>query len=349
MHNKIHKDKKRFEDILKQKVKKDFKWYIVRKDWIIPKGKDKYTLPIHTIRIPRFTYGQNEKGGIGQGNGEEGQELDKNAEHKPEIEATLEELAEMLSESLQLPRLEKKEKNQMSTIAQKYKTTSTTPKTLVHFKKTYLQALKRTIIEGTYNPETPLQINEQDLIYKAPKKTELPDTKAVIFYMMDVSGSMDDEKKELVRTTAFWIDTYLRSQYKHLDNRYIIHDTAAEEVNKDLFYIVNTDGGTQISSAIELSDKIIEKEYPASDWNIYLFQFSDGENMPREDNKQAETRIKKMLQYINQYAYAEVGDKGNFKEYISQKFKNEPKIALASINNKLGIISTLQQFLSQGN
>ena len=81
--------------------------------------------------------------------------------------------------------------------------------------------------------------------------------------MMDVSGSMGDEQKEIVRIESFWIDTWLRSQYQGLERRYIIHDAVAREVDRDTFFHTRESGGTMISSAYKLCAKMIDDDYPA--------------------------------------------------------------------------------------
>ena len=106
----------------------------------------------------------------------------------------------------------------------------------------------------------------------------LPATNAVIIYMMDVSGSMGDEQKEIVRIESFWIDTWLRKQYKGLETRFIIHDAVAREVDRDTFFHTRESGGTMISSAYKLALEMIEARLPACEWNIYPFHFSDGDN-----------------------------------------------------------------------
>ena len=86
---------------------------------------------------------------------------------------------------------------------------------------------------------------------------------AVIIYMMDVSGSMTDEQKEIVRIEAFWIDTWIKAHYKGVETVYIIHDAAAQEVDEHTFYHTRESGGTKISSAYDLADKIINSPLPA--------------------------------------------------------------------------------------
>ena len=93
-------------------------------------------------------------------------------------------------------------------------------------------------------------------------------------------------QKQIVRTEAFWIDTWLRNQYKGLERRYIIHDAAAKEVDEDTFYHTRESGGTRISSAYRVATDLVRKSFPESQWNIYFFQFSDGDNWG-EDNSQS--------------------------------------------------------------
>lgn len=355
----IDSDQKRFKDILKGRIKNNFKRYIIRRDLVIPKGNDKFSLPVPYINLPKFMYDPKQMGGVGKGPGDEadnpfgdedsqGKPGDNSAEHTKELEVTLEELAAFFLESLQLPNLQNKGKQNIPNLSRKYTSISRVgPRSLAHRKRTYLEALKRSIIDGTYVPGTPPLVKEKDFRYRAPDVVIKPNPQAVVIYGMDVSGSMSDERKELVRTEAFWTDIYLRSQYPRIENKYIIHDTVAKETDKDTFYNVSTSGGTKISSSLELADKIIEKNYPPQEWNIYLFQFSDGDNF--DDNTKCIEIINKMLPDINQYAYCEVGEEGSYKNALGNEFANQPKVALAKVNNKIQCIDALKTFLGRGN
>ena len=106
----------------------------------------------------------------------------------------------------------------------------------------------------------------------------------MVIYMMDVSGSMTDEQKQIVRNEAFWIDTWLTNQYDGIETRYIIHDAVAKEVDEHTFYHTRESGGTRISSAYKVCADLIASTFPSADWNIYCFQFSDGDNWG-EDNR----------------------------------------------------------------
>ena len=125
----------------------------------------------------------------------------------------------------------------------------------------------------------------EDKLYRSWNPIALPHSNAVVLYLMDVSGSMTDDQKEIVRIEAFWIDTWLRSQYDGVTTRYIIHDAVAKEVDQHTFYHTRESGGTRISSAYNLANKIIDADHPPADWNVYVLHFSDGDNWG-EDNRQ---------------------------------------------------------------
>ena len=98
----------------------------------------------------------------------------------------------------------------------------------------------------------------EDKQYRSWKEVPKPDAVACVIYMMDVSGSMTDEQKEIVRIESFWIDTWIKRHYKGVDTVYIIHDAIAQEVDEHRFYHTRESGGTKISSAYELCNKIID-------------------------------------------------------------------------------------------
>ena len=198
------------------------------------------------------------------------------------------------------------------------------PDSLRHVKRTYKEALKRQIMVGNYNPEDPVIVPvKKDYRYRMWKNVKKPENNAVIIYMMDVSGSMGDEQKEIVRTESFWIDTWLRSQYNDIDIRYIIHDASAREVDQDTFYHTRESGGTLISSAYKLCNEIIDKEYPVSEWNIYSLHFSDGDNWSGEDTKLCVELLKEqLLPKSNLFCYGQVESRYGSGQFIKDLMEN---------------------------
>src|SRR5258708_13465293 len=124
---------------------------------------------------------------------------------------------------------------------------------------------------------------------------------------MDVSGSMGDQQKETVRVASFWIDTWLRSQYKSLDNVYVVHEAFAKEVDPHTFYHLRESGGTKISTAYELVNQIIDTRFHPEAWNVYLFHFSHGENSDSRDTDLClEILRRDLLPKVNLFCFGHV-------------------------------------------
>ena len=136
--------------------------------------------------------------------------------------------------------------------------------------------------------------------------------------MMDVSGSMGDEQKEIVRTESFWINLWLKSQYKKdIEVRYIIHDATAKEVDEDTFFRTRESGGTLISSAYNLCKEIIVNDYNPAEWNIYPFHFSDGDNWSADDTKLClELLDTHILPVSNVFCYGQVRESIRFRSIL---------------------------------
>ena len=180
----------------------------------------------------------------------------------------------------------------------------------------------------------------------------LPETNAVIIYMMDVSGSMGDEQKEIVRIESFWIDTWLRRHYKGLETRFIIHDAVAREVDRDTFFHTRESGGTMISSAYKLAMEMIEADYGASSWNVYPFHFSDGDNWSADDTRVCVEILRdRMLPSVNLFCYGQVESpygSGQFIKDLREAVGGRENVALSEIADKDAIYGSIKQFLGTG-
>ncbi len=286
----------------------------------------------------------------GPGDGTAG---DQPGEHILEVEIPLEELAEIMGEELELPRIQPRGKKNIIEEKDRYTGIRRVgPESLRHFKRTYKQALKRQIISGNYNSERPRIIPiREDKRYLSWKTTRSPESNAVIIYMMDVSGSMGDEQKEIVRIESFWIDTWLRFHYKGLESRYIVHDATAREVDRDTFYHTRESGGTLISSAYELCVKIIESDYSPLEWNIYPFHFSDGDNYVTDNDHCMQLLEKWLIPYSNIFCYGQVAGfygSGKFLQDLDEHFHNEEDLITSHINDKDEIYNSIKEFLGKG-
>jgi uncharacterized sporulation protein YeaH/YhbH (DUF444 family) len=331
------------------------------------KGRDLVSIPVPSLDVPHFQYGQNGSGGVGQGEGEEGQPIAKGdsedgpgsagnaaGQHVIEVEMTLDELANMMADELELPRIEPKGDSQLQRDKTKYDSIRRTgPESLRHFKRTYVQALRRQISTGVYNPRRPrIYPISDDKRYRSWTTTSEPQANAVIIYMMDVSGSMTDDQKHIVRTEAFWIDTWLRNQYKGLERRYIIHDAAAKEVDEDTFYHTRESGGTRISSAYKVAADLVRRSFPESQWNIYFFQFSDGDNWGEDNSQSLDLLREALLPVCNLFCYGQVESPYGSGEYIrslESEFGDKfGQLILSEIEDKDAIYDSIKKFLGTG-
>ena len=364
----IKRDHGRFKDIVRGRIRKNLKNFISQGEMIARQGKDgKVSIPMPQIRLPKFIFGDNKKGGVAQGEGNEGDPVkgmqeqpgqgeagQGEGQHELEVEVSLEELAEMLGEELELPKIEPKGAKEVTTKNYKYSGINKFgPQSLRHYKRTYKEALKRQISSGVYNPEKPVIIPiKSDFRFRGWAESPRPQTNAVIIYIMDVSGSMGDVQKDIVRNEAFWIDTWLRSQYKDIERRYIIHDATAKEVDQDTFYRTRESGGTLISSAYKLLVDMVTKDYAASEWNIYPFHFSDGDNWSTEDTKVCLDMLREqVLPVVNQFSYGQVESRygsGQFFKDLIEAFNQNEKLVASRIPDREGIYDSIKQFLGAG-
>ncbi len=364
----IDQDHGRFKQIVRGKIKQNLKQYVQQGEMLGKKGKDFISIPVPFIDVPHFKHGSRQ-GGVSQGDGKPGDALgqgqpqpgdgsgkagDNEGQHVLEVDVSLDELASILGEELQLPNIERRGSEKIVTTRVKYTGINNIgPQSLRHFKRTFKEALKRQIASGTYNPARPVIIPiKQDVRFRTFKLENLPETNAVIIYMMDVSGSMGDEQKEIVRIESFWLDTWLKSQYKGLETRFIIHDAVAREVDRETFFHTRESGGTMISSAYKLCRDIIKSDYPASAWNIYPFHFSDGDNWSADDTRQCIDLLKSdVLSDVNQFAYGQVESpygSGQFIKDLREHFSEHDKVALSEIADKDGIYGSIKDFLGRG-
>jgi len=362
----IDQDHTRFRQIVKGRIKHDLKRFVSSGELIGKQGQRYVTIPLPQISLPRFRFGSNQKQGVGQGEGDSGQPApgqqgdgagqagEDQGQHSIEVDVSLEDLAKILGEELELPNIEPRGHKQLRTAAGRYTGISRAgPMSLRHFKRTFREALKRQIASGTYDPDHPLVVPiREDLRFRSLQTRQVPQASAAILYMMDVSGSMGREQKEVVRIEAFWIDTWLRHQYKNLEVRYIVHDAVAQEVDQHTFFHLRESGGTKISSAYELALQIMRDKYPPSEWNVYPFHFSDGDNWSTRDTEYCVQLLKDgLLPSANQFCYGQVKSaygSGQFKKDLDDAFRGEEKVVTTDIQDREGILPSIKAFLGKG-
>ena len=148
-------------------------------------------------------------------------------------------------------------------------------------------------------------IDPFDVRYRAFTMQPQPMTKAVMFCVMDVSGSMGKKEKDLAKRFFFFLHMFLHRKYEKVDIVFVRHHEEASEVDEEEFFNSRESGGTVVSTALKLTKSIIDSRYNVNDWNIYVAQVSDGDNF---SNDQADTinAMNVLLPLTQYYAYVEI-------------------------------------------
>jgi len=328
--------RKKIEDAIKESIKD-----VVAEESIIGQnGKKKIRIPVRGIKEHRCVYGSNEKNKkVGSAPGKDikqGQQIghrrrqpqqgegnkpgNKPGEEMYEIEMSLEELADYLFSDLELPELEKK--NFKFTTQEKMKRKGKRPygiRPRLSKKETIKQKLRRkkaAIKAGSFDPDSGerFTFHESDLRYKhiAPQIKE--NTAAVVFFVMDVSGSMTKSKKFLARSFFFLLYQFLNHKYSSVDVVFVSHTAEANEVNEEQFFTQVPNGGTLVSTGLTKVEEIIEKRYHPNNWNIYTFYCGDGDNWSI-DNKEALAAFRRLKEVNQVMCYTEIGKLHDYREY----------------------------------
>ncbi|MEO7055748.1 MAG: YeaH/YhbH family protein [Caldimonas sp.] len=147
-----------------------------------------------------------------------------------------------------------------------------------------------------------------DLRFRNRVRVPVPMAKAVMFCLMDVSGSMDEARKDLSKRFFILLYLFLTRHYEKIDIVFIRHHTQAQEVDEENFFRARETGGTVVSSALVLMDEIITARYAPGDWNIYAAQASDGDNWHHDSGRCRELLTESLLPKCRYFAYVQVAE-----------------------------------------
>lgn len=149
-------------------------------------------------------------------------------------------------------------------------------------------------------------IDPFDLRFSNRVKLPKPTSQAVMFCLMDVSGSMDESKKDMAKRFFILLYLFLTRAYEKIQVVFIRHHTVAYEVEEEDFFTSRESGGTVVSSALKLTREIIQERYPTSDWNIYVAQASDGDNWDNDSVRCREMLAGEIMPLVQYFAYIEI-------------------------------------------
>lgn len=325
-------DRSRHKEKIRRAIREGVHNIVSDESIIGQNGKKKIKIPVKGIKEYRFVYGENKtnkKVGSahdkdvkrGQKVGPPRKRSQKPGDGKPgnkpgeemyEVEITLEELSNYLFDDLRLPDLEKK--NMINIISDKfkrkgYRNNGIRPR--LSKKETLKNKIRRknSIIRESNNSDDKLDedsfpFHQSDLKYKHIKNKKVKSSNAVIFFMMDTSGSMSKNKKFLARSFFFLLYHFIRNKYENTEIVFISHSSDAKEVGEDDFFKKMSSGGTIMSSALEKCLEISKQRYHKDSWNIYAFHCSDGDNWPSDNKKSVDLSLK-IADMCQMYTYVQ--------------------------------------------
>lgn len=201
-------------------------------------------------------------------------------------------------------------------------------------------------------------IDPLDVRYRRHELVPQPVARAVMFCLMDVSGSMDEHMKDLAKRFYSLLYLFLKTRYRQVDVVFIRHTHEAREVDEDTFFYSRESGGTVVSTALEEMARIVADRYPPNQWNIYAAQASDGDNLPMDNPHAIMMLRERILPLCQYYAYLEVGheeiqmdlDEGDVTSLwraYSQVARSDARLAMRRVGDRRDIFPVFRELFAR--
>lgn len=362
LHRKGYLDQNRHRQKVDEAIKQQLGDLIADESIILSDGKKSMRIPMRSLEEYRFRFDYNKKNHTGQGGkkmapgdviGREaakGKGQGSGAGEEPgadvyEVDVTYEDLAAVLFEELRLPNLDDKKRPLIS--HDKPEFNDVRKKGLmanIDKKRTLIESIKRKA--RAQDEDNDLHITPEDLRFKTWETRPNFETNAVIFAMMDTSGSMGQFEKYIARTYFFWMVRFLRTKYENVEMRFLAHHTEAKEVTEEEFFTRGESGGTRCSSVYQLALEIIEKDYPPQHYNIYPVHFTDGDNIG-SDSARALALMSRLVEMSQVVGYGEIL-RTHYSSTLMSTLKRitDPKLRLVTIRDRSEVYAALKAVFS---
>jgi hypothetical protein len=366
-------DQTRHKERVKEAIRKNLGSIVSNEGIIMSDGKQTVKVPIRELDEFKFRYDYHKKKQVGQGDGNtkvgdviareggqgqpgpgSGEAGNEGGGEYYEAEVNIDELAALIFEDLHLPWLEERNKKAVPTKTTRFNEIRKTGVfSNLDKRRMIIENIKRNARE---TGEAKFgNVKKEDLRFKTWEEETKLESSAVVIAMMDVSGSMTEFKKYIARSFYFWMVRFLRTKYDNVEIVFISHHTEAREVTEEQFFTQGESGGTVVSSAYKLALEKIKSRYNPSDWNIYPFHFSDGDNY-YSDNEEAVRLADEMIKTCNLFGYGEIGDEGfpGFRRpngallsIFNERLKNKDRFIGVRIENKEDVYPALKEFFGK--
>lgn len=367
-------DQERHKERVREAVRKNLGSIVSNEAIILSDGKRTVKVPIRSLDEYKFRFDHRKRKHVGTGDGKtrvgdvigrEGQGQgpgrgaggpagqDAGADYY-EAEVDIDELAALIFEDLQLPFLEDKAKKAVEAKTTRFNEIRRTGVfSNLDKRRMILENIKRNAREG--GAARFRNVRKEDMRFKTWEEDKRYESNAVVMAVMDVSGSMGEFKKYIARSFFFWMVRFLRTKYDNVEIVFISHHTEAREVSEEQFFTQGESGGTVVSSAYQLALDIIRTRYRPSDWNVYPFHFSDGDNY-YSDNEEAVRLADELIQACNLFGYGEIGEEGGggyrrssgaLLSIFNDRLKKKERFIGVRIDDKEDVYPALKQFFGR--
>lgn len=377
-------DRARNRELVRESIKENLPDIITEEVIFETDGKKKIKVPITFVKEWRFVYGGNQDG-VGQGEGLEpgdviGSTDETGDKSKPgeggnqsgeiifeEAEIDLDELIDLMFEDLHLPFLEQKKLHEVE-VESESKWEGLSQRGIeprLDLEQSFIEKLRRRkmlearLDEATKNDpaealriqeelnKNPFPFTEEDLRYHRITIKTREESNAVVFFIMDISGSMDKTKRYLAKGFLFLLYYFLKKKFRRVEKVFIAHHTEAFQVPENDFFNLSDSGGTNISSGPLKASGLIRALYPLELWNIYVVHCSDGENFS-VDNDKAIKAFQDLVAMANLIGFVEIKPEGDWST-IGDKLEtaiDSPHFQLIKIKNKKQVGPRFIEFMN---
>ncbi|GGE43748.1 stress response UPF0229 protein YhbH [Pullulanibacillus camelliae] len=362
LYHKALKDEQRHDEKVQEAIKNNLAHLLSEESIIMTNGEGMARLPVRSMDEYKLRYGSNDSSQVGQGDGSsavgdtigklpaQSQGKGEGAGDQPgvnyyEANVSLDDIEAHLFKDLELPFLEKKENGNEGEVEEFIYRDIRKSGVMGNLdkKRTLFSAMKRNTIKGTPGI---YPITRDDLRFKTWEDVRKPESRAVVFALMDTSGSMGAFEKYIARSFFFWMKRFLETKYASVKIIYIAHHTQARVCDEEEFFSKGESGGTICSSVYEKALEMIEESYSPKLYNLYPVHFSDGDNLSSDNNKCVEL-VKKLTALSTLFSYGEINPyyRQSTLMKVYEQIKNE-KNRFFIFKDKQDIYPALKHFFS---
>jgi uncharacterized protein len=309
----------RHNDKVRDAVKQHLPQIVAGAD-VLTGGASTVRVPVRMLEHYRFKLRPpGEQQGVGQGQAKPGDRIGRPQQEGENqrgqggnedggiqytLEFRIDDIVDWLWEEMQLPNLEAKAGKSREDDWTREGWDRRGARSRLDRRRSLKESIKRRGVQTSAGQESPT-FTDDDLRYRQLAKREQPATQAVVILLLDVSGSMGERERQISKTFFFWAIQGLRRQYRQLDLVFVAHTSDAWEFQEEEFFRVSGTGGTVASAGLKKVREIIDERFSPSQYNVYLFYASDGENFP-SDQPQAMTALEDLATDCNYSGFLEV-------------------------------------------